>query len=178
MILSAFLSAITGLIKYFITPEKAQAIVVWLLGSLSLAKYGDVIFLLGIFLLTFIPLYALRFKLDILSLSDLEALSLGIEPQKLRILGILLLSLGISACVSVSGTIGWIGLLMPHFARNLIGSSLVKLLPASLLFGAMGLYITDFFAKSFSSADLPVGSICAIIGAPLFLIFLIKSKQV
>ncbi len=176
VIFSSFLSAIAGLIKYFVTPDKAQAIVIWLLGSLSLATWGDVVMLFFAGLCCFLPLFLLRFRINALALSDLECLSLGIDPKKLRVLCIVLISFACGIGVSVSGTIGWIGLIVPHFARMLVGANLKFLLPSSMFFGALILLIMDLLAKNLTSNDLPVGAVSAIIGAPLFLIFLLLKK--
>lgn len=177
VIFSAFLSAISGIIKFFVTPDQAQAIVVWLLGSISLASYKDVLFVGIISVLSLSILYLLRFRLDILGLSDIEAISLGVRPMLIRVVSMTVISLACSACVSVSGTIGWIGLLIPHFCRILFGSSISRLFMGSVFLGAQGLYIADFLAKNLTKTDLPVGSICALFGAPMFLLFLIGNKR-
>lgn len=176
VIFSAFLSGCAGLIKFFISPDKAQAIVIWLLGSLSLARYEDVVIVAICSGIALVILWLLRFRLDVLSLGDLQALSLGVRPVGLRIFSVIAISLACGICVSVSGTIGWIGLLIPHFARHISGQTLGKLFFTTLILGAFGLYITDFLAKNLTSVDLPVGSVCALFGAPLFLIFLVKKK--
>ena len=177
VIFSAFLGAIAGLIKFFVPPDVAQAIVIWLLGSLSLAQYSDVWLLCSVSAVGFFILFLLRFRINLLALSDVESISLGINPNKLRILCLILISIMCSASVSVSGTIGWIGLIVPHFARLVVGSNLLRLLPTSILFGAMLLYIMDFASKTIASTDLPVGSVCAIVGAPLFLVFLLTKRK-
>lgn len=174
VIFSAFLSAAAGLIKFFISPDKAQAVVIWLLGSLSLSRYEDVVIVGGCAFVGLFFLWLLRFRLDVLSLGDVQAFSLGVRPFCLRVFSVILISLACSACVSVSGTIGWIGLLMPHFARNLVGQTLGRLFLCALILGAFGLYIADFLAKNLTSVDLPVGSVCALFGAPLLLAFLLK----
>lgn len=176
VIFSSFLSAFSGLIKYFVAPDKAQAIVIWLLGSLSLATWNDVFLVFFAGLIGFIPLFLLRFKINILALSDLEALSLGVNPNILKICCIVLISFICGVVVSVSGTIGWIGLIVPHFARVFVGSNMRTLLPTSMLLGAIVLLFMDFLAKNISSNDLPVGALSAIVGAPLFLTFLFLRK--
>ncbi len=174
IIFSAFLGAAAGLVKFFISPDKAQAVVIWLLGSLSLSRYEDVVIVGVCAFVSLFFLWLLRFRLDVLSLGDAQAFSLGVKPFYVRIFSIVLISLACSACVSVSGTIGWIGLLIPHFARNIVGQTLNRLFLCSLILGAFGLYIADFLAKNLTSVDLPVGSVCALFGAPLFLAFLLK----
>lgn len=178
IIFSSFLGAVSGLIKYFVSPEKAQAIVIWLLGSLSLATWKDVFLLLCVGLVCFIPLFLLRFRINMLALSDLECLSLGINPKTLKVICILLISCICGIAVSVSGTIGWIGLIVPHFARIFVGSNMRVLLPSSMLLGAMILLFMDFLAKNITTNDLPVGALSAIVGAPLFLFFLLVKRKI
>lgn len=172
VILSAFLSALSGSIKFFVDPEKAQAIVIWLLGSLSLASWDSVkIALLGAFV-GFIPLFALRWKINILGLGDSECISLGISPQKMRFICISYISFACALAVSVSGTIGWIGLVVPHLARVIFGSDMRKLLPGSIALGALLLLGADTIARTLTAYDLPVGIVTAILGAPFFILLL------
>lgn len=177
IVLSSLLSALAGLIKYFVTPDKAQAIAIWLLGSLSLATWRDVGLVFIAILLGFLPLFLLRFQLNTLALNDIESKSLGVNPVFLRTVCIFLVGLMCGIAVSVSGTIGWIGLIVPHFVRILVGANLMKLLPASIFMGGFVLLLMDFCAKNLSTNDLPVGAISAIVGAPLFLVFLILTHK-
>lgn len=177
IIFSSFLGALSGLVKYFVAPEKAQAITIWLLGSLSLSTWRDVILLSVVMVVCFIPLFLLRFRINALALSDLECLSLGINPKALRIVCIVLVSFVCGIAVSVSGTIGWVGLMVPHFARMLVGANLRLLLPSSMLLGGIILLLMDFLSKNLTSNDLPVGAVSAIIGAPLFLAFLFMARS-
>ncbi|MDO7253226.1 FecCD family ABC transporter permease [Helicobacter cappadocius] len=172
VILSAFLSALSGSIKFFVDPQKAQAIVIWLLGSLSLASWDNVkIALLGV-VIGFVPLFLLRWKINILGLGDSECLSLGISPYKMRFICIVCVSFACALAVSVSGTIGWIGLVVPHLGRILFGSDMRKLLPGSLALGALLLLGADTIARTLTSYDLPVGIVTAILGAPFFIFLL------
>lgn len=172
VILSAFLSALSGSIKFFVDPEKAQAIVIWLLGSLSLASWDSVkIALLGA-IVGFVPLFALRWKINILGLGDSECISLGISPNKMRFICISCISFACALAVSVSGTIGWIGLVVPHLARVIFGSDMRKLLPGSLGLGALLLIGADTIARTLTAYDLPVGIVTAILGAPFFILLL------
>lgn len=172
VILSAFLSALSGSIKFFVDPEKAQAIVIWLLGSLSLASWDSVkIALLGA-LVGFIPLFALRWKINILGLGDSECISLGISPHKMRFICISCISFACALAVSVSGTIGWIGLVVPHLARVIFGSDMRRLLPGSIALGALLLLGSDTIARTLTAYDLPVGIVTAILGAPFFILLL------
>ncbi|GAA7324389.1 iron chelate uptake ABC transporter family permease subunit [Helicobacter pylori] len=178
VVLSAFLSALAGAIKFFVIPQKAQAIVVWLLGSLSLSSYKDCLIAFIGLSLGFIPLFLLRWRINLLSLSDAQSLSLGINPVLLRSLCLVCVSIASALAVSVSGTIGWIGLVIPHVARLFFGANLQKLLLSSLLMGAFFLLLADVVAKTVTPYDLPVGIATSVLGAPFFLWLLFRNRGV
>ncbi|WP_120974221.1 FecCD family ABC transporter permease [Helicobacter pylori] len=178
VVLSAFLSALAGAIKFFVIPQKAQAIVVWLLGSLSLSSYKDCLIAFIGLSLGFIPLFLLRWRINLLSLSDAQSLSLGINPVLLRSLCLVCVSVASALAVSVSGTIGWIGLVIPHVARLFFGANLQKLLLSSLLMGAFFLLLADVAAKTITPYDLPVGIATSVLGAPFFLWLLFRTRGV
>ncbi|GAA9885821.1 iron chelate uptake ABC transporter family permease subunit [Helicobacter pylori] len=178
VVLSAFLSALAGAIKFFVIPQKAQAIVVWLLGSLSLSGYKDCLIAFIGLSLGFIPLFLLRWRINLLSLSDAQSLSLGINPVLLRSLCLVCVSVASALAVSVSGTIGWIGLVIPHVARLFFGANLQKLLLSSLLMGAFFLLLADVVAKTITPYDLPVGIATSVLGAPFFLWLLFRTRGV
>ncbi|GAA8411105.1 FecCD family ABC transporter permease [Helicobacter pylori] len=178
VVLSAFLSALAGAIKFFVIPQKAQAIVVWLLGSLSLSSYKDCLIAFIGLSLGFIPLFLLRWRINLLSLSDVQSLSLGINPVLLRSLCLVCVSVASALAVSVSGTIGWIGLVIPHVARLFFGANLQKLLLSSLLMGAFFLLLADVVAKTITPYDLPVGIATSVLGAPFFLWLLFRTRGV
>ncbi|MFA4823096.1 iron ABC transporter permease [Helicobacter pylori] len=178
VVLSAFLSTLAGAIKFFVIPQKAQAIVVWLLGSLSLSSYKDCLIAFIGLSLGFIPLFLLRWRINLLSLSDAQSLSLGINPVLLRSLCLVCVSVASALAVSVSGTIGWIGLVIPHVARLFFGANLQKLLLSSLLMGAFFLLLADVVAKTITPYDLPVGIATSVLGAPFFLWLLFRTRGV
>ncbi|EMH26075.1 FecCD family ABC transporter permease [Helicobacter pylori] len=178
VVLSAFLSALAGAIKFFVIPQKAQAIVVWLLGSLSLSSYKDCLIAFIGLSLGFIPLFLLRWRINLLSLSDAQSLSLGINPVLLRSLCLVCVSVASALAVSVSGTIGWIGVVIPHVARLFFGANLQKLLLSSLLMGAFFLLLADVVAKTITPYDLPVGIATSVLGAPFFLWLLFRTRGV
>ncbi|GAA6908090.1 iron chelate uptake ABC transporter family permease subunit [Helicobacter pylori] len=178
VVLNAFLSALAGAIKFFVIPQKAQAIVVWLLGSLSLSSYKDCLIAFIGLSLGFIPLFLLRWRINLLSLSDAQSLSLGINPVLLRSLCLVCVSVASALAVSVSGTIGWIGLVIPHVARLFFGANLQKLLLSSLLMGAFFLLLADVVAKTITPYDLPVGIATSVLGAPFFLWLLFRTRGV
>lgn len=174
VVISAFLSAITSLIQFFVPPEESQSITIWLFGSLGLVDYSDVAMLSIGFVAAFGILFLLHSKINILSLQDSEATSLGVNISLIKSICMLLISFICALCVSVSGTIGWIGLVIPHIARFLVGSNMKILLPSSLALGASMLLLSDGIARGVSTFDLPIGAINAIIFAPFFIILLYR----
>ncbi len=174
VVISAFFSAITNLIQFFVPAEESQSITIWLFGSLGLIEYDDVFMISIGFVFTFGILFILHSKINILSLQDSEAISLGINISLLKSICMLLISFICALCVSVSGTIGWIGLIVPHIARFLVGSNMKILLPCSLAIGASILLLSDGIARGISTFDLPIGAINAIIFAPFFIILLYR----
>ncbi|WP_146739970.1 FecCD family ABC transporter permease, partial [Helicobacter fennelliae] len=113
-------------------------------------------------------------KLNVFALSDEQALSFGVSIRRFRLFVLFCISFAIALCVSVSGVIGWIGLVIPHIARAIFGSDMRVLLPGSLVLGAIALLVADSIARIFASFDIPVGIITAILGAPCFLFLLIR----
>lgn len=174
VVISAFLSAITSLIQFFVPAEKSQSITIWLFGSLGLIEYSDVVLLFVGFVFSFSILFLLHSKINILSLQDSEAISLGVNISLIKSICMLLISFICALCVSISGTIGWIGLVVPHIARFLVGSNMKILLPCSLALGASMLLFSDGIARGVSTFDLPLGAINAIIFAPFFIVLLFR----
>jgi iron complex transport system permease protein len=179
VVLGALAGAITSLLKILADPyDQLPAITFWLLGSLSGIQMGEVFAIAPLVLLACVALYTLRWRLNVLSLPEQEAIALGVRVKPLRITVIALATLMTSAVVAVSGVIGWIGLLIPHAARLLVGPSLVRLLPASVLMGAMFLLLVDTASRSFGSIEVPLGILTALVGAPFFLALLLQRKDV
>lgn len=145
------------------------AITYWLMGSLTSAKMTDVWFAGPIIVLGIIPIYLLRFRINILTMSDEEAKSMGIHTGKLRMLLILCATLITAAAVSVSGMIGWVGLVIPHFVRMLLGSDYRKVIPGSIFLGAAYLLLVDDVARIITTSEIPLGILTALVGAPFFL---------
>jgi iron complex transport system permease protein len=145
----------------------------WLLGRLSTAGWHDVRMLLPYAAVTSVIILLLRRELDVLSVGDEEAASLGLHPQRSRYLLIIAASLGTAAAVSVSGLIGFVGVIVPHTVRLLAGPSYRAILPLSMLFGAAFLTLADLVARTVTApAELPIGVITALLGAPFFIIVL------
>jgi iron complex transport system permease protein len=164
------LGAAISLIKILADPyNQLPAITYWLLGSLTSVNRADLISILIPICIGLAPLYLLRWRLNLLTLGEDEARALGVDTRKLRLLFIVCATLITSAAVSVSGIIGWIGLLIPHMARFLVGPDFSRLLPASLLLGGGYLVLVDTLARTIAGIEVPLGILTAVIGAPFFL---------
>jgi iron complex transport system permease protein len=173
---SAFLSAAqTFLLQRHV--ESLREVYSWLLGRLSTAGWHDVRMVLPYAVITSAIVLAQRRELDVLTVGDAEATSLGLHPQRSRYLLIIAASLGTAAAVSVSGLIGFVGLIVPHTLRLVIGPGNRALLPLSVLFGAAFLTLTDLLARTAGGeAEIPIGVITAFLGAPFFVLVLRTSK--
>lgn len=151
----------------------------WILGRLSTAGWDDVVLLLPYALVTWVVLLASRRMLDVLAVGDEEATALGVDPRRARLLVIVFASLGTAAAVSVSGLIGFVGIIVPHTVRLLVGGSQRVVLPLSLLFGAAFLCVADLLSRTLASpAEIPIGVVTAFFGAPFFVVVLRTSRQV
>lgn len=166
---TALFSALVSILKYISDPYGALAsIVFWLMGGLWTATWGDVLTAVLVILPCLIIILLLRWRLNILSMGDKEAKALGVNVGLLKTIIIFLATLATAAAVSVSGIIGWVGLIIPNMMRSIFGSDNRILLPASCLMGAIFLIISDDIARTITSAEIPIGIITAIIGVPLF----------
>ena len=171
--ISAFFNSLISAAKFIADPDdKLPEIVYWLMGSLASVTMDEIIIILVPLVIGFIILYLLRWHINLLAMGDEEAQSLGINPTKIRLLIIAACTLLTSAAVSISGIIGWIGLIIPHMARILVGPDNKILLPASLSLGASFLLLVDNFSRALISIEIPIGILTAIIGVPIFLYLL------
>lgn len=178
LVVSALFQASISLIKYVADPySKLPAITFWLMGSLAASTYEDLPLILIPFLIGGIPLFVLRWKINLLSLSDEEALSIGINVTALRRIIIICATLMTSSVVSVSGIIGWVGLIIPHVARMLVGPNNKIQLPASILLGGTYLLLVDDVARSIMAMEIPIGILTAMIGAPFFLYLIYRQRR-
>ena len=173
IMVSSLVSSGTSFIKLMADPEdQLPAITYWLMGSLNGTEPGDVWFALFPMAAGLIPLYLLRWRINLLTLSDEEARTMGVNAVRLRSVVILCATLVTAASVAVSGTIGWVGLVIPHLARRLVGNNYKHLMPASMLFGAIFLLLVDNVSRNLMAAEIPIGILTSLIGAP-FAIYLI-----
>lgn len=170
VVVGALLGACIALMKYLADPyNQLPAITFWLLGSLAAAAPGDVWSALPLMFIGLAPMWLLRWRINLLSLDDEEARALGVDTGRIRVIVIVAATLMTSASVAISGVIGWIGLVIPHFARMLVGPDFSRLLPTSVLIGAAFLLAVDTLARSVARIEIPLGVLTAFIGTPLFL---------
>ncbi|MBG0565302.1 FecCD family ABC transporter permease [Actinoplanes aureus] len=175
---SAFLSAgQTYLLQRHV--ESLREVYSWLLGRLATAGWHDVLVILPYAVITAAIVLTQRRELDVLTVGDAEAVSLGLHPERSRYLLLVAASLGTAAAVSVSGLIGFVGIIVPHTIRLLTGPSYRALLPLSLLFGAAFLVLTDLLARTAGGdAEIPIGVVTAFLGAPFFILVMRTSRAV
>lgn len=170
VVVGSLLGACVALMKYLADPyNQLPAITFWLLGSLASASPDDVWSTLPLMLLGLVPMWLLRWRINLLSLDDEEARALGVETGRIRLIVIAAATLMTSAAVAISGVIGWIGLVIPHFARLLVGPDFSRLLPTSILLGAGFLLGVDTLARTVARIEIPLGVLTAFVGTPLFL---------
>lgn len=175
---SALSSAGTTLLKYISEPSDAlPAITFWLMGSLAKVSWSNLLFSLPPMMIGFVMLYLLRWRLNLLTLGDEEARSLGMNPARTRTLAILGATFLSASAVCLGGLIGWVGLMIPHVARNIIGPQYKRLLPISALIGGCFLLIMDDLARSLFVMEIPLGVMTACLGAPFFITLIIKDRE-
>ena len=178
IMVSSLFSAGTSFIKLVADPSnQLPAITYWLMGSLSGAKMSDISFAIVPMLIGLIPLMLLRWRVNILSLGDDEARTMGVNVGRLRFVMIVSATLVTSSAVAVSGTIGWVGLVIPHLSRKLVGSNFRHLMPATMLFGALFLLLVDNISRNLFAVETPIGILTAFIGAPFFLYLIVKGDS-
>jgi len=176
IIISSFFQALVCIIKFFVDPHKLQSIVFWLMGSFSLSDWKKVeTASIGI-ILGIVPVLLMRWRLNVMSMGDEEAKALGIDINRDRVLFIIFSTIAIAVATSVSGIIGWVGLMVPHIIRMIYGPDHRRLIPLSITGGATFMIIADTISRSLTSFDIPVGIITALSGAPFF-IFLMKRGE-
>ena len=178
IIVGGFFSALLTLAEYVADPQSTlPTIVYWLLGSFVGADRAKLEIMLVTTLTTGAAILALRWRINLLSLGDTDAAALGLRPGRLRWIILALVALIVAAQVSVSGIIGWVGLIVPHMARMLVGPDHRMLLPASAVIGAGFLLAVDNLARSIASQELPIGLMTALIGTPAFAVLLWRTHR-
>ncbi len=178
LVVGALAGAGVSLLKYLADPyNQLPAITFWLLGSLAAVGPGDVAAALPTALVGLVLLWLPRWRLNVMSLGEDESRALGVDTRQVRALVVTGATLATSAVVSVSGTIGWIGLLVPHVARLLAGPDFTRLLPAAALLGAGFLLGVDTLARTIAPVEVPLGVLTALAGAPFFVWLLPRARR-
>ncbi|MBO5658707.1 MAG: iron ABC transporter permease [Duodenibacillus sp.] len=176
LVIAALFSALISLVKYAADPQDVlPSITFWMMGTLTGASLDTLSLGLPFIVLGSGLLYLLRWKLNALSLPEDEAKSLGIPLARLRLLVILSGTMITASVVSMCGLIGWVGLLIPHFARLVFGNNNVAVIPASLVLGSLFVLIADTIARCATEMEIPVSILTAVIGAPVFILLLRRS---
>ncbi|MDU8944328.1 FecCD family ABC transporter permease [Ovoidimarina sediminis] len=169
IVTSAFFSALVSITKFVADPDdKLPAIVFWLMGSFASASYDKVLLIAIPVVAGTLVVYLMRFQINVLSLGDEEAQTLGLKVERTRWIVLVAVALISAAVVAAAGIVGWVGLVIPHFARMLTGPDHKLLIPASALIGAIYLIHVDNVARASIPAEIPVGIITALLGAPVF----------
>ena len=177
VVVGALLGAGVGLVKYLADPyNQLPAMTFWLLGSLSATGVPDLLPLFGPVAIGTGVLLALRWRMNVMSLPEEEARSLGVATGPLRIAIVAAATLTTSASVATAGIIGWVGLVVPHLARSLVGPDFARLLPAAAILGGGYLLLIDTVARTAAQVEIPLGILTAVVGTPFF-IWLLASMQ-
>jgi iron complex transport system permease protein len=178
VVVGALAGAATSLLKVLADPyDQLPAITFWLLGSLAAVNGHDLLPAAPAVALGLVPLALLRWRINVLSLGDEEARSLGIEAGRLRLVVIGAATLVTASVVALAGVVGWVGLVIPHMARMLVGPSFGTLLPVAAALGAGYMLVVDTLARSLSATEIPLGVLTAVIGAPFFLWLLARGRR-
>lgn len=169
ILVASLFSASTSYIKLVAdTNDQLPAITYWLMGSLAGATMEDVYFAGVVIVIGLIPLYLFRWRMNVLTLGEDEAKSMGINTHLLRLIVILCATLVTAVAVSISGIIGWVGLVIPHFCRMIFGYDYRRIIPAAIVMGGGFLLLVDNFARTIATTEVPLGILTAFVGAPIF----------
>ena len=170
VVVGALLGAGVGLVKYLADPyNQLPAMTFWLLGSLSATGVSDLLPLFGPVAIGAAVLIALRWRMNVMSLPEEEARALGVATGPLRIVIVAAATLMTSASVATAGIIGWVGLVVPHLARSLVGPDFARLLPAAAILGGGYLLLIDTLARTVAEVEIPLGILTAVVGTPFFI---------
>lgn len=178
IIVTGLLDSIMGFLKYVADPDTELAeITHWQLGSLTKATWNDVAYIGPPILLAGIILITIRWRINILSLGEGEARTLGMDIRRIRGIVVVCATILTASAVCISGTIGWIGLVIPHLCRMMIGPDNRKVIPFSVVMGAIFLLLIDTMARVITSAELPLSILTGFVGAPFYFYLLLKQRM-
>jgi iron complex transport system permease protein len=167
---SALFSAGVGMLKYIADPlRQLPEITFWLLGGLWSITWTQLVTILPVTLLALLVMYRMRWRLNLLALDDATAFSLGVAPIRERVVVLTAAVAATAAVISVSGMVGWIGLIMPHLARRLFGADARHALPAALLLGGAFSLLCDDVARTLLAGEIPLGILTSLLGATFFM---------
>ena len=177
MTVNTLFQAIVSIIKYLAdTESQLPEMTYWLMGSIAKVNYTDLLFFLVTFAIGVIPIMALRWRLNVLSFGEDEAKAMGVNVGAIRGVCIVSATLLTAAVVSVAGTIGWVGLMIPHLVRFIAGPNNKTLIPLSLLTGGLFMLVIDDFCRALLAYEIPLGVLTSLLGAPFFIFILFKRK--
>ena len=175
IMVGSLFTAGTSYIKLVADPtNQLPQITYWLMGSLSGTRMGTVKFAAVCMAVGLVPLLLLRWRMNLLTLSPDEARAMGVHTDRLRLAVILSSTVLTAAAVSVSGMIGWVGLVIPHLSRRIVGSDCRRLMPMACLFGAAFLLLVDNMARCLTATEIPIGILTAFVGAPFFIYLMVR----
>lgn len=175
IIVGAFFSALVSIMKYLAADAELREITFWMMGGFYYATWDDVAINAGTVIPCAVLIAVMGWKLNLLSLGDEEARSLGMHPDRVRLAVLALATLAAAVCVSSVGIIAWVGLMMPHAARMLLGPDNRYIIPGAAILGAMYMLLCDTIARTLTGAEIPVAIIASILGAP-YLLWLLRGK--
>ncbi|MDF0528780.1 iron ABC transporter permease [Tsukamurella sp. 8F] len=177
-VVGAMFQAMVSFITYIADPySQLPSIVFWLMGSLASASYSKVLVAAIPIIPAAVVMLALRWRVNILSMGDEDASAIGVRPQRLRIALLMCVALVTAGSVSVAGVVSWVGLVVPHLVRMIVGTDNRRVMPISALLGAAYLTAIDTLSRTISSAEIPIGILTAIIGAPFFVALLVRNRN-
>ena len=175
MMIGSLFTSCTSFVKLVADTEQTlPAITYWLMGSLVSIKPQDVAFAIVPIIAGSVPLFLLKWRMNLLTVGEEEAQAMGINTRALSLVVIVCATLLTASSVAISGMIGWVGLVIPHFCRMIFGYDYRKIIPASALFGATFLMVVDNIARLATTAEIPLGILTSFVGAPIFVYLILK----
>ena len=178
LIVSTLFQAFVSIIKYVAdTDLLLPEITYWLMGSIAKVTYKDIMFFMIPFTLGVIPIMLIRWQLNVMSFGEDEAKAMGVNVRSIRLICIVCSTLLTAGVVSIAGTIGWVGLMIPHLVRFMVGPNNAKLIPMSFLTGSLFMLVVDNVCRSALAYEIPLGVLTSLIGAPFFVLILYKHKE-
>lgn len=178
VIMSSLMSSIMALIKYLAdTDTKLAEITYWTMGSIATVTLDEIASVLPFIVIPAIIILLMRFRLNVMALGDKEARTLGIDLRKTRGVFVVCATLMTASCVCLAGTVGWIGLVIPHVARLIVGADNKKMLPVALVFGSIFMLVIDTLCRTISGSELKIGILTGLVGAPFFFFILWKQHK-